>query len=80
MRSLHSSYRNISGLVYNLNIRQYVSSIVVKRMRSQALSLHEMQMYVGTVTLNKLHVLNNLLAQKWPSIVSDSALYAELKL
>jgi hypothetical protein len=31
-------YRNISGLVYNLNIRQYVSSIVVKRMRSQALS------------------------------------------
>ena len=31
-------YRNISGLVYNLNIRQYVSSIALKRMRSQALS------------------------------------------
>jgi hypothetical protein len=31
-------YRNISGLVYNLNIRQYVSSILAKRMRSQALS------------------------------------------
>ena len=31
-------YRNITGLVYRLNIRQYVSSLVVKRMRSQALS------------------------------------------
>jgi len=31
-------YRTISGLVYNLNIRQYVSSIVVKIMSSQALS------------------------------------------
>jgi hypothetical protein len=31
-------------------------------------------------TLNKLRVLNNLLAQKWPPMVSDSALYAELKL
>jgi len=31
-------YRNISGLVYNLNIRHNVSSIVVKSMRSQALS------------------------------------------
>jgi len=39
-----------------------------------------MQMYVGIVTLNKLHVRNNLLAQKWPPMVSDSALYAELKL
>jgi len=39
-----------------------------------------MQMYVGIVTLNKLHVLNNLLAQKWPQIVSDSTLYAELTL
>jgi len=38
-----------------------------------------MQMHVGSVTLNKLHV-NNLLAQKWPPIVSDSTLYAELKL
>ena len=55
-------YSNSSGFVYNINIRQYVSSIVVKRMRFQALSKHEMQMYVVTVTLNKLHVLNNLLA------------------
>jgi len=39
-----------------------------------------MQMYVGIVTFNKLHVLNNLLAQKWPPKLSDSALYAELKL
>jgi hypothetical protein len=31
-------YTNISGLVYNLNIWQYVSSIVVKKMRFQALS------------------------------------------
>jgi hypothetical protein len=54
-------YRNISGLVYNINIRQYASGIAVKRMRFQALSKHDMQMYVGIVTLNKLHVLNNLL-------------------
>jgi len=39
-----------------------------------------MQMYVGIVTLMTLHVLSNLVAQKWPSMVSDSALYAELKL
>jgi hypothetical protein len=31
-------HRNISRLVYNHNTRQYVSSIVVKRMRSKALS------------------------------------------
>jgi len=37
-------------------------------------------MYVGIETLNKLHVLNNLLTWKWPPKVSDSALYAELKL
>jgi hypothetical protein len=37
-------------------------------------------MYVGIVTFNKLNVLNNLLAQKWPPKVSESALYAELKL
>jgi len=37
-------------------------------------------MYAGIVTINKLHALNNLLAQKWPPKVSDSALYAELKL
>jgi len=39
-----------------------------------------MQMYVGTVTSITLYVLSNLLAQKWPPMVSDSALYAELKL
>jgi len=39
-----------------------------------------MQMYVGTVTLITLHVLNHLLAQKWLPMVSDSALYAEPKL
>jgi len=31
-------YMNISGFVYNINIRQYVSSIAKKRMRFQALS------------------------------------------
>jgi hypothetical protein len=31
-------YWNISGFVYNINITQYVSSIDVKRMKSQALS------------------------------------------
>jgi len=31
-------YRNISGFVYNINIRQYVSTIGEKRMRFQALS------------------------------------------
>jgi len=30
-----------------------------------------MQMYVGIVTLITLHVLSNLLAQKWPPMVSD---------
>jgi len=39
-----------------------------------------MQMYVGIATLITLHVLSNLLAQKWPPMVSDSALYAELNL
>jgi len=39
-----------------------------------------MQMCVGTVTSITLHVLSNLLAQKWPPVVLDSALYAELKL
>ena len=36
---LHLSTNDyIRGLVYNLNTGQYVSSIVVKRMRSQAVS------------------------------------------
>jgi len=39
-----------------------------------------MQMYVGTVTLITLNVLNNLLAPKWPPMVSESAVYPELKL
>jgi len=39
-----------------------------------------MQMYVGVVTLITPHVLNNLLAQKWPPMMSESAVYAELKL
>ena len=33
-----SLYRTISVLVYNLNIRQHVSTIVINRMSSQALS------------------------------------------
>ena len=33
-----------------------------------------MQMYVGTVTLITLHVLSNLLAQKWPPMVSECAI------
>jgi len=36
-----------------------------------------MQMYVGIVTLITLHVLNNLLAQKWPPMAPESAVYAE---
>jgi len=39
-----------------------------------------MQMYVGIVTLITVHVLNNLLAQKRPPMVSQSAVYAELRL
>jgi len=38
-----------------------------------------MLMYV-VVTLINVHVLNNLLAQKWPPMLSGSAVYAELKL
>jgi len=37
-------------------------------------------MYVGTGTLITLHILRNLLAQKWPPGVSEIALYAELNL
>jgi len=37
-------------------------------------------MYVGILTLITLHVQSNLLAQKRQRMVSDSALYAELKL
>jgi len=47
-------------------------------MGSQALSQHEMQMYVGIGTLITLYVLSNLMKQKWPTMVSDSALCAEL--
>jgi hypothetical protein len=64
---------------YSLNIR-HVQNTVVKRMRCQALSQHEMQMYVGIVTLITLHFLNNLLAQKWARMSSESAVYTELVL
>jgi hypothetical protein len=60
-------YRNISRLEYNLNMRQYVSSTGVKRMRSQALSWHEMQPYVGTVTLKTLYVL----IIYWPKMATN---------
>jgi len=39
-----------------------------------------MQMYSGTITSITLNVLNNLWAQKWPPMVSESAVYAVLKL
>jgi len=39
-----------------------------------------MQLYVGVVTLITLHVINDLLAQKWPTMLSESAVYAKLKL
>ena len=38
-----------------------------------------MQMYIGT-TLITLHVINNLLAQRWPSMLSERAVYTELEL
>ena len=49
-------------------------------MSSQAISLHEMQMYVGIGTLITLHIISTLMAQKWPSGVSEIALHAELNL
>ena len=39
-----------------------------------------MQKYVGIDPLITIHVLGKLLAQKWPPVVSEIALYAELKL
>ena len=40
---------------------------------------HEMQMYNG-ITLITLNVINNLLAQRWPSTLSERAVCTELEL
>ena len=37
-------------------------------------------LYVGNVTVIALNVLNNLLAQKWSRVLSESAVYAEIML
>ena len=37
-------------------------------------------MYNGIITLITLHVINNLLAQKWPPILSERAVYTEMEL
>jgi len=42
-------------------------------------SQQEMQMYY-TITLITLHVINNLLAQRWPTMLSKRAVYADLEL
>jgi len=39
-----------------------------------------MQIYADIVTLLTVHVLHSLLAQKWPPMVSQNAVYAELRL
>ena len=39
-----------------------------------------MQTYNGIITLITLHVINNLLAQKWPPMLSERAVYTELEL
>jgi hypothetical protein len=43
-------------------------------------SYHEMQTYNGIITLITLHVINNLLAQKWPPMLSERAVYTEMEL
>jgi hypothetical protein len=43
-------------------------------MRSQTLRQHEMQMYIGIITLITLYVLN-LLAQRWPPTLSESNIH-----
>ena len=48
-------------------------------MRSQTDSQQEIQMYY-TITLITVHVINNLLAQRWPIMLSERAVYAELVL
>ena len=37
-------------------------------------------LYVGNVAVITQHVLNNLLAQKWSTALSESAVYAEIVL
>jgi hypothetical protein len=37
-------------------------------------------MYNGLITLITLYVINNLLAQIWPPILSERAVYTELEL
>jgi len=39
-----------------------------------------MQMYDGIITLITLYVICNLLAQKWPPVLSERAVYTELEL
>ena len=34
----------------------------------------------GIITLITLHIFNNLLAQKWPPMLSEMAVYTELEL
>jgi len=38
-----------------------------------------MQMYNG-ITLITLHVINNLMAQRWPPMLSQGAVYADMEL
>ena len=52
-------------------------SVGIVRVQTTATEFRD---YVGIVTLITLHVFSNLLAQKWPPMVSDSTLYAELNL
>jgi len=40
---------------------------------------HEMQMYNG-ITLITPHVINNLLGQRWTTMLSERAVYTELDL
>jgi hypothetical protein len=40
---------------------------------------HKMQMYNG-ITLFTLYVINNLLAQRWPPMSSERAVYTKMEL
>jgi len=48
-------------------------------MRSQTDSQQKLQMY-NCIILIILQVINNLLAQRWPSVLSERAVYKELDL
>jgi len=37
-------------------------------------------MYNGLITLITPHIINNLLAQEWPLMLSERAVYTELEL